>query len=85
MCAQLVGIAKGDGSVGVLIGLYEAEDSKDGVLFKRVCDFPVTELIRHQTLSSAGADWPSTYEPVNRYGGNRKLPSRASAAALTVA
>lgn len=75
---QLVGIAKAD----ALIGLYEVEDSKDGILMKRVCDHPANELVRLELLST-DAGWPKKYDPINRYGGNRKLPSRASAADLT--
>ena len=70
--AHLVGLSKS----GVLIGVYEVSDYSCGVLFKRVCDHPVQELVR---LGKFPAEWPRKYEPVNTRGGSRKLPSRISA------
>lgn len=68
---------------GILVGLYDIEDYPGGgALFKRVCDHPVGELLRHEALPR---DWPKKYEPVNRYGGSRKMPSRHSAADLMAA
>ena len=72
---HLIGIARNN----ILIGVYEMEDYADGVLFKRVCDGPVRELIRLGKLPTP-PEWPSNYEPVNRFGGSKKLPSRCSVA-----
>ena len=77
--SHLCGIVKGGDT---LIGLYEVSDDKGGVLFKRVCDHPVRELLRLQILPVDSAAWPTKYEPFGTYGGSRKLPSRASAADL---
>lgn len=75
--SHLVGFAKED----YLIAMFEVEDKMDGVLFRRVCDHPVRELLRLEALPD-NSEWPKKYEPVNSYGGSRKLPSRASAADL---
>lgn len=77
--SHLLGLAKAD----ILIGMYEAENNKDGILLRRICDHPVREFVRLDILPST-AEWPKKYEPLNTYGGNRKLPSRASAADLMV-
>lgn len=66
---------------GVIIGLYEVSDYADGALFKRVCCHPVREMIRNNLLP---AEWPKKYEPVNSYGGSRKLPSRGSVRDISV-
>ena len=68
---HLVGVSRN----GVLVALYELSDNADGVLFKRVCDHPVRELLRLGTLP---ATWPKKYQPINTYGGSRKLPSTVS-------
>lgn len=78
--SHLVGIVKMD----VLIALFEVEDKSNGVLFKRVCDYPTRELVRLEAFP-ANSEWPKKYEPVNTYGGSRKLPSRASAGDLMMA
>ena len=78
--SHLVGICNMD----TLLALFEVEDNKDGVLFKRVCDYPTRELIRLESFP-ANSEWPKKYEPVNTYGGSRKLPSRASAGDLMTA
>ena len=75
--SHLVGIARAD----ALIAMYEVDNKSDGVLFRRCCDHPVRELLRLEALPD-NSEWPKKYEPVNTYGGSRKLPSRASAADL---
>ena len=69
---HLVGLVRNGAAI---IGLYELSDYADGVLFKRVCDVPASELVRQAKLP---ADWPKKYEPVSTKGGSRKLPSSAS-------
>jgi len=72
---HLVGISKGR----ALIAVYEVHNQWEGVMFKRVCDQPVRELLRLGKLPVPPAgNWPEKYEPVNTFGGNRKLPSRSS-------
>jgi len=70
--SYLFAIAK---TPGLLIGVYELSNYADGVLFKRVCDHPVQELLKHRLLP---ATWPQKYEPFNRFGGSRKLPHGTS-------
>ena len=67
----LVGLSKGD----TLIGVYELSTEMNGVLFKRVCDRPVRDLLTAALLPEG---WPRKYSPPNSYGGNRKLPSSTS-------
>ena len=78
---HLVGLGKKNKDI--LVGLYEMEDYRDGVLFKRVCDQPTREMLRLGKLSPSDG-WPRKYEPPNRYGGSRKLPSDKSVGDLMV-
>jgi hypothetical protein len=66
---HLLGIVKAN----VLIAVYELSDYADGLLMKRVCDNVAKELIRNGKLPTK--DWPKKYDPVNTFGGSRKLPS----------